>query len=68
MWKLPITLTETEYKAVFAVAQSERRHVKDQAAIMLRDRLIDLGLIGPLISLTTPSVLPSSAKEVSREC
>lgn len=43
MSRITIKLNDKEMSALSAISQEERRHPSDQVAILLRDRLIQLG-------------------------
>jgi hypothetical protein len=45
MIRLPIRLTEEEFRAITSIAKVERRDARDQAAILIRRELERAGLI-----------------------
>jgi len=59
MIRLAIVLTDDEGKALFKDARSQRRHPREQAAILIVERLRTLGLltapdvVRPLVSTAT---------------
>lgn len=57
-----IYIEPTEHTALMQLAQTERRDLKKQAALLIRQRLEQLGLLPP----TPPAQTPPPAKERQR--
>lgn len=53
--RIYIPLTEEMAQALYAIAVHEKRVTTDQAAILLRDRLIQLGYLGADKVLAQPA-------------
>ena len=50
MVRLPVKLNEDEYRALFRSATDQRRHPRDQAAVLIAAQLKQLGLLKPATS------------------
>lgn len=65
MIRFSLKLDADEYGAIAKIAERERRHPADQTVIVLREYLIERGLLSPL-SQPPPAQTPPPAKERQR--
>lgn len=62
MSRLNVYIQQDERAALLQLAQNERRDPRDQAALLIRQRLEQLGLLPP----TPPAPAPPPAKDEPR--
>ena len=66
MTRLTVILHRNEREALLALALSERRDLRDQAAVMLRDALIQRGLLSAELMPNAPARTIGVEREPAR--
>lgn len=66
MIRFPLKLSADEYRAIAKLAERERRHPADQTVIVLREYLIERGLLPSPSPPSPPAPAPPPAKDEPR--